>query len=356
MRFIFLTSSSNLSGGTRQAMYLAQGLIAQGHRVTFFVPHDAQITSIDNTIEWRNLPEKHALWRDFIEAALPPEGEPCIAHAFHNKAQKLLTWWSLAWKKRGIICVGYRGVIYRPNNPLPYWSPGMDAFVVNSRACGRVLRSVGCPKRKIQVVYNGVPDKRTAATTPPEEIRQSLGIPNNALVLGTVAGNKPVKGVDVLLKAFAQADVDAHLVAIGVKEALWRDKRTELGLDGRAHLIGRIENVADYLQIFDAFVLPSRSESLPNVIIEAFGFGLPIVASSVGGVPEIVTDNGLLVPPAKVTPLAGALRRICEDDAARKRWAEASLKHAPEFSLEKKVERSIEVYNLLLARRGYPTI
>lgn len=356
MRFIFMTSSSSLSGGTRQAMYLAQGLIARGHELTFFVPHNAQITGLDNRIGWRNLPEKRALWRDFVEAALPPEGEPCIAHAFHNKAQKHLTWWSLKWKKRGVVCVGYRGVIYRPNNPLPYWSPGMDCYVVNSKACGRVLRTVGCPKRKIEVIYNGVPDKRTTATISPQEMRKSLGIPEDALVLGTVAGNKPVKGMDYLLKAFAQSGVDAHLVAVGVLEKLWKDKSTALGLTGRLHMPGRVENVADYLQIFDAFILPSLSESLPNVLIEAFGFGLPIVASAVGGVPEIVTDNGLLVPPAKVDPLAGALRRICEDHSARARWGEASLRHAAEYTLEKKVERSIEVYNRLLTRRGYPAI
>nr|WP_280712733.1 glycosyltransferase family 4 protein [Desulfobaculum xiamenense] len=187
-------------------------------------------------------------------------------------------------------------------------------------------------------------------------MRQALGIPDGVPVLGTVAGNKPVKGVDYLLKAFAASGVDAHLVAVGANENIWANTRAGLGLNGRVHFPGRVENVADYLQTFDAFILPSLSESLPNVLIEAFGFGLPIIATTVGGVPEIVTDNGLLVPPKRVEPLTGAIRRICEDTHAREQWGRASLRHAAEFTIDRKVERSIEVYDRLLRRRGFDGI
>lgn len=356
MRFLFMTSSSSLSGGTRQAMYLAQGLSRRGHELTFFVPHNAEITGLDQSIDWQNMPEKRSDWRKFVERFLPSSGEPCIAHAFHNKANKKLSWWSLSWRSRGVVCVGYRGVIYRPNNPLPYWSPGMDCYVVNSNACGKVIRSVGCPKNKIRTIYNGVPQDRIATNCTPAEMRQLLGIPENAFVVGAIVGDKPVKGLDYLVKAMAHSGIDAHLVAVGTKRPEWKSKCQALGFGDRAHFPGRIENVADYLQIFDCFVLPSISESMPNVLIEAFGFGLPCIGSAVGGVPELITSNGLLVPPKKVDPLAAALQRMASDTEARQRWGRASLERAQEFTLEKKVERSIQVYNELLARRGMPRI
>lgn len=355
MRMIFMTSSSSLSGGTRQAMYSARGLMERGHKVIFLVPHNAEITDLDAGIDWRKLPERRSRWRAEAERALPPAGTPCIAHAFHNKANKHLAWWGLSWRKRGCVCLGYRGVIYRPSNPLPYWSPGVDCFTANSEACARILRSVGLPRKRLEVVYNGIPASRVTPGTSLDAMRAELGLPAGVPVLGTVAGDKPVKGVEHLLRGFAKAThegMDARLVLVGAREARWGDMARKLGIAERTLFRGRIENVADHLQIFDAFFLPSLKESLPNVVLEAFFFGLPVVASRVGGLPELVDDNGILVPPADADALASAMHEICADAERRKSWGLASLRHSAAFTMEAKVQRTVEVYNSLLARRG----
>jgi len=355
MRLIFITSSSSLSGGTRQAMYSAQGLRDRGHELTFFVPHDAEITGLDRGINWQRLPENPSGWRSAVESALPPAGQPCIVHAFHNKANKRLAWWGLSWRRRGCLCLGYRGVIYRPSNPLPYWSPGIDCFTVNSLACGRVLRSVGLSTRRMAVVPNGIPKSRITPQRSRDAVRSALGLEPGQLVLGSVAGDKPVKGVDVLLRGFAQAvdqGLNAKLVVAGARPERWQHIATDLGVGDHTVFAGRVENVADYLQIFDAFFLPSLSESLPNVLLEAFFFGLPVVGSDVGGVPELIDDNGLLVPRGDAPALAHAMLKLAADPELRRVFARASRAKASAYTLETKLANTVKVYNEILTRRG----
>jgi glycosyltransferase involved in cell wall biosynthesis len=358
MRIVLITSSESASGGARQALYLGQGLAARGHAVTFFAPDQAASESLAGDLDFRTLPPARSGWRSAVEAALPdaPTGEPCIVQAFHNKAVKALAWWSLSWSKRGAVCLGHRGVMYRPGNPLPYWSPGMVLFTANSQACARVLRSLGVSQQRIAVVYNGIPAERVTPALDPAAMRASLGIPADAPVLGTVAGDKPVKGVDVLLKAFAALPPEhasTHLVCVGCRPERWGADITALGLSGRVHCTGRVENVADHLAALDLFVLPSRSESLPNTLMEATCLGLPAVASAVGGVPELIRGNGLLVPPEDAPALGKALSRLLADPAERARLAAASRSLAPEFSMAHKVDRMEGIFTDLLQRRGH---
>ena len=102
----------------------------------------------------------------------------------------------------------------------------------------------------------------------------------------------------------------------------------------------------------DLFVLPSLSESMPNTLLEAICAGLPVVASNVGGVPELVNGNGLLVPADSVDALADALRSAMADPARRATWAGASRAMAPEFSSTARVDRFETLYRRLLRQRG----
>jgi len=349
MRIVLVTSSESASGGA-QALYLGQGLAGRGHSVTFFAPDQAASEALAGDLDFRTLPPARRDWRAAVEAALPASG-PFIVQAFHNKAVKALAWWGLAWRRRGGVCLGHRGVMYRPGNPLPYWSPGIALFTVNSQACARVLRGLGVSGRRIRVVYNGIPAARVAPAQDPAALRAGLGIPAGVPVLGTVAGDKPVKGVDVLLAAFAALPpefADSHLVCVGCRPARWEAEAAGLGLAGRTHFTGRVENVADHLAALDLFVLPSRSESLPNTLMEAACLGLPAVASNVGGVPELIRGNGLLVPPQDPAALAAALARLLADPAERNRLAAASRALAPEFSMTRKVDQMEAIFAELL--------
>jgi glycosyltransferase involved in cell wall biosynthesis len=138
--------------------------------------------------------------------------------------------------------------------------------------------------------------------------------------LVTVARLRPEKGHDTLLEAAVRIvevfpDVRLTIVGDGPLRADLEARVAGLGLEGRVRLAGHQEDVAAELREHDVFVLPSRSEAFPNSVIEAMATGLPVVASAVGGIPELVDHgrNGLLVPPGQSGELAeaviGLLRR-----------------------------------------------
>ncbi len=350
MHIVFLTSSSNKSGGSRQALYLAQGLEARGHRLSFFVPCDAELPSLAPDIDWLELPRSPGRWRRAVEAVLRDQAR--VFHAFHNRAVKKAAWWGLFWRRRGLAVFAQRGVIYRPNNPLPYWSPGIDRFIVNSNACAAVLRQKGVRERRLVVVPNAIPRERITPQLSADTLRKRLGLADGCLIAGCVANDSANKGVSILLKAFAQANIEARLVIVGATPARFAPEVEALGLTDRVRLPGSTETVADYLQLFDLFVLPSLHESMPNALQEAMCLGLPVLASSTGGVPECVQGNGLLVPPGDRAALAAGLQEALADPARRARWGQRSLHLATSFAPERKAARVEAVYEEVLQQRG----
>lgn len=353
MRIIILTSSSSKSGGSRQALYLAQGMQAKGYDVAFFTPDNSTLRSLDPQAPfWRDLGPK-SLWRKNVEAALPKDNSPCVAHAFHNAAVKRLAWWGIFWRRHGVVTVAHRGVIFRPNNPLPYWSPGIDCFAPNSKACAAILRRMGVGANRLQVIYNGVPQSRVSPRTDAAVIRNQLQFGPDDFIFGAVAGDSHIKGVEPLLRAFAAARLPhAKLVVLGMGQSKWATLCQELNIASQVRILGHTDPVADYLRAMDAFVLPSLSESMPNTLLEAILMHLPSICSEIGGVPEVLGDSGILVPPGSIDALADALRRMVNDAQARNAMRQAAIKQSPNFTQEKRINTLEALYLRLLAARG----
>ena len=370
MNVILLSSSRNTSGGSRQALYLARGLEERGHSVLFFVPEKSRLPALaPDWPHWRFLKGGKGQWRKQEEAAMAESGGPSVFHAFHNAAVKLAAWWGLFWKKKAVV-VAHRGVLFRPNNPLPYWLPGIDRFLVNSQACARVLRKIGLSAKRIVYVPNSIPDSRVTPVLPAGSIRAELGIHDNALVFVCIGGNKPVKGSEQLIRAFASAfsapasgsngggrdaagnPVPVHLALVGVVPELWLPLCAELGMTGRIHCIPPTEHIADYLASASVFVLPSLSESMPNTLLEAVRAGLPVIGTAVGAVPDIMEDRGLLVPPGDVRALAEAMRKLAGDADLRARLADKVREQAPLYGPERRLDQVEGIYADLLQKKG----
>lgn len=348
MRIIFLTSSENASGGARQALYLADGMRERGHSTIFFIPPDSELPPLSPGMDWRDLPDKRRHWRKALEGAM--RGEPSIVHAFHNKAVKTLAWCGALWRLTGrpAACVAHRGVIYRPTNFLPYISPGIRVFAVNSQACLDTL-PLFWRKSAGRVVPNCVHVSKVTPTRPPETVRAELGISKEATVIGCVSNNAPVKGQEILLRAFARiARPGMTLCLVGGRQDLWGGLCDELGIADAVRLIPRTELVADYLQLLTLFVLPSLSESSPNTLLEAMCMGLPAVCSHVGGVPECISDPRFLVPPGDVEALAAALAAALADRDALAEQARRNLAFSARFSVENKLNVMEGIYTDLL--------
>ena len=157
-------------------------------------------------------------------------------------------------------------------------------------------------------------------------VRSELAVDDDELLFMTVANLRPEKGYDVLLeaaKAIADCDLPIRFAAVGrgPLSAALRARHVDLGLGDRFQFLGQRDDVLQLLAGADAFVLASRHEGLPVALMEATSVGLPIVASSVGGVPQVLDDevDALLVPPGDPGYLAQAMKRLASDPELRDR-------------------------------------
>ncbi len=226
--------------------------------------------------------------------------------------------------------------------------PAASAVITRSAELARLLAEAGIAEAKLHPVYNGIdfnrftPGDRAAA-------RSSLDLPPDVPVVAFVGNFYAIKNPLVLIEAHGRlARRDALLVMIGggPLEPEARALAQRLGLAERISFRGRLhaDAVALHMQAADALALPSDNEGVPNVILEAFASGLPVVASDVGGIAEVHHGGifGRLVPPRDAQALASALDEVLAAPPAR----EDIRQHALQFSWE----RASAAYHDLLSR------
>ena len=189
--------------------------------------------------------------------------------------------------------------------------------------------------------------------------RQKLGIPEDAVVMGAAGRLVEQKGYDLLLRATARVLADGsplHLVMAGdgpLRKQLAAETG-RLGIAHSVHWIGFQENVPRFLRELDVFLLPSRLEGFPIAMVEALASGLPCIATPVGGVREMVGDDGaLVVPPEDEEALADAMRKMLSP-ATRAAYASRGPEIASGFSIDLMAEQLSVLYGrlLLAANKG----
>lgn len=194
----------------------------------------------------------------------------------------------------------------------------VQAYVGNAQFIIRhYAEQVGCAPHKAVAVYNGIDLERLRHTRGREEMRRELEIPDQARAMITVANmHFPFKGHQDLLDAWcrhAPSAPDDHMVLAGTgkMEASLKAQASQAGLERRTHFLGMRADVMDLLGACDLYISPSWVEGFSNSIAEAILCGLPVVATRVGGTPEMVTEGswGALVPPRDSDSLAEAMAR-----------------------------------------------
>lgn len=242
--------------------------------------------------------------------------------------------------------------------------------VAVSRALGRQVRALAGGGVSVDVVYNGVDVERFHQAADRARARSRVGLPATGTVLCSVGRLIEEKGVRELFQAFrAVAATDEDLILVMLGEGPLRGEVRDLagtaGLSNRVILPGEVphERVADWLRGSDVLVHASHAEGLPNVVLEAMACGIPVVATDVGGTPEVVDESvGRLVPPRDPGRLAAALEALLGDpDARRKIAGEAARRVRERFTWERSARDILEVYRSVLdheeqePRRGSPT-
>jgi 2-deoxystreptamine N-acetyl-D-glucosaminyltransferase/2-deoxystreptamine glucosyltransferase len=216
-----------------------------------------------------------------------------------------------------------------------------DAVLVLTQRSAAAARHDGVPADRVHVIPSGFDPALFGGPARPRHGRPRIGY------VGRLA---PQKRADLLVEAFGRLTGDAELVVVG--DGPDRDLVARLAAAspaaGRIALRGFVEHAAvpGVLAGLDVLVLPSAYEEMGSVLVEAMAAGLPVVASAVGGIPEVVRDgrSGLLVPPGDAGALAAALDRLVADPALRARLAAGAREAARAYAWPELAARVAGVY------------
>lgn len=169
--------------------------------------------------------------------------------------------------------------------------------------------------------------------------------------MGTIAELHPIKRLDRAITAVAALVKDFPnlrfiIIHDGQEKERLQEQVRDLDLQEHVFFTGMIENAARLLGAFDLFVLPSKSEAFGYVLIEAGSAGVPVVATAVGGIPDIITDgeNGILVPPDNTPALTTAIRQLIQDPTLRHTLGQAHLERSKLFTAEKMLQETQNIY------------
>ena len=230
----------------------------------------------------------------------------------------------------------------------------VNGVVVNCEFMRRhLIEDEHVPASRIHLCYNGVDTSvfHAAGRSRPEALSTA------SLVVGVVSALRPEKDLETLLEGFArlgarQAGVKLVIVGGGYCEPALRARAAALGISQDCLFQPPTSDVAPWLRAIDIFVLPSVTEALSNSLMEAMACGCCVVASRVGGSPELVTDGetGLLFDPGDVSGLVSALDRLTRQPSLRAELASNAGRLMPrKFSLEMAARRLEEIYTMFLS-------
>ena len=249
---------------------------------------------------------------------------------------------------RSLIPNGYRTILRRTDR----W---VDGIVVNCEAMKHhLVNEEHVDPRQVKLCYNGVDLNHFSPGARP------LGLSKETLVIGTVSVQRPEKNIGILLRAFAKIALrHSHLrlvlVGDGSERASLERLARELGLSENCRFVASQDDVVPFLRCIDIFVLPSLVEALSNSLMEAMACGCAVIASRVGGNPELISDGttGLLFESNNSDDLSHCLETLINNAVLRRQFAGAALRRTQEqFSLAASARRMALIYEELIARKG----
>ena len=229
-----------------------------------------------------------------------------------------------------------------------------DKIIVVSKAVQKFYELSGIPKNKFHLIYNGLDLSKFDNKKSRESKRKELGINEETFVIGTVGRIHPQKGHEFLIEVgekLSKENGSILFLIIGggyLKEKLER-KIKSLNIEKHFLFLGEREDLPELLSCMDIFILSSVREGFPNVILEAMASSLPVVATDVGGVKELMIDNqtGFIVPPAKPSLLYENVSKLIKDKELRHKMGNAGFEQVKQFSIEKMARETEDLYQEL---------
>jgi glycosyltransferase involved in cell wall biosynthesis len=365
MLSLHIDTARTWRGGQNQALLTVLGLRGLGHR-TVLVAHPqgelrrraaegldliglAPRTELDLAAAWRL-------------ARVLKQIQPEVVHAHDPHGVAVAA-----------AAIGFGGLAVKPTlvasrrvdfllklNALSQWKyRQVAAFLCASECIRQILIGQGIPRERALTIHEGI-DLAHVDAAPPTSVREAFWLPTNAPIVGCVGALVEHKGHRHLVHAavdVVRAVPEARVVILG--EGDLRDELMrlihELGLERHVLLPGFRPDVLSLLKTVDVFVMPSITEGLGTSILDAMACSRPVVASAVGGIPEVVETEvtGLLVPPRDATALGTAIVRLLRDPAQAAHLARAGRARVEaRFTADRMVQQTLDVYHRLRGPSG----
>ncbi len=335
MKLLLVTTERGWRGGEVQLGLLATELVARGHQVAVVAPPGAKILErLPAPVERVEVGARNDL--DLVAAnrlrVATRRLAPDLVHAFTPRAQAIARL-GLRAGRPPLVASKLTGFAAGKGIGGRLKYRGVAAFAAVSKAASEALREAGVPEARIHQVPSAVGPA----------FRPRVAVPLGTTVIGCVAALVPGKGQDALIEAVAslapeRPALELRLIGEGSERPALVALAQRLGISERVRFMGALQaptEVARALAALDLFVLASHAEGLPTAILEAMAVGVPVLATSVGGVPEIVHDGetGRLVAPGDTAALAKAIGELLKDGGARGRLARAARPVAETHSI-----------------------
>lgn len=279
---------------------------------------------------------------------------------------------SLAARLMGIPCVATLHTLDNPQEQRARWRYRITLAALKhlcNRSIGvskitrlHYLRDGKIPDEKIITLYNGIDLSIYKDTSTEERIakRKEFGLAPDSVVAVTVAVLREPKGIQFMLQAMAQLrethpNLQYLIVGDGEHGPALKEMARNLGLTTQVIFAGQRKDIHEILPACDFFVLPTLTEALPTVLMEAMAAQKAVIASNVGGVPEMIEDgvNGRLLPPGDVSALAHACAQLAENSALRKAWGTAGQAICQKkFNIQAQITALEALYHSLIGKRS----
>jgi L-malate glycosyltransferase len=360
LNLLHIDEQKGWRGGEQQVSYLVNGLAERDHRVYVAGRSESEILNrphLSDSITRLPIPLRNEMdlvsVRMLARAIIDHRIDIIHAHTSHSH---MLACLAQRWARHGKVLVSRR-VDFPPKrdplNRLKYAMP--DGYVAISGAIRDVLVRSGVDAMKVQLVHSAIdPSRFNVAPLS----RAEIGVPEDAFLIGNVAALVGHKDQATLIRAMhsiVNRVSNAHLVIAG-EGTLRGDLERLIGdlkLQERVHLLGYRQDVPRLLRALDAFVMSSKEEGLGTSVLDAMASGIPVAATSAGGIPEMVIheSTGLLVPIHQPDALADAVVRLAGDEALRVQLVkEAARIMSANFTIPKMITGNESAYEALLDR------
>jgi len=361
LRIVHVDTERGWRGGERQAFWLAERLVRLGHHSVMAVRPDEPLATKAREAYIPIIPlapfgEMDILAAMTLRRAIINE-DADIVHAHSGHAVSLAALATMGTRARMVLTRRVSFPLKR--NPASLWKYSRaDAMIAVCRATADSLVSSGIESARITVVYSGVDLTRVIPPASSETLA-SLGVRSGAplvVMVAALVGHKDpltfVRAMEIVRRAIP--DVQALMVGEGELRPHLEREIAARGLDDCVHLAGYRTDADSLMSVADVVALSSSDDGIGGVVLDAMSFGKPVAATAAGGIPEAVAngETGLLVPVGDSAALGDAIATLLTDRALAERMGANGIRRAPMFSIDNTVERTLEVYERVLAARS----